>query len=953
MAPRFVGRDEELAALAGALAVPSLVLIEGEAGIGKSRLVREVADTGTSRMLVGGAPPYRQPFTLGPVVDAVRQASGGIAGLALSPLAGALRPLFPEWAADLPSAPEQAEDQLAARYRLFRALAELLTALDVDVLVVEDAHWADETTLEFLLFLAAQQVSPVSLLLTYRPEDVPDDSLLLRLSSRSLAGRAGLRVSLGPLNVSDTAALVSSMLADEYVSPEFAEFLHDRTDGVPLAIEESVRLMRDRADLVRRRGEYRRLRLDDIHLPPTVRDAVLERVRRLDADARAVLQAAAVLADAAQPAALLAVAGLPPENTGWVTTLDSGLLTESPTGLLEFRHALAARAVYEAVPAGERRGLHRRAAEYLEALPSAPAAALARHFRAAGDTQRWCRYTEQAAGMALAAGDDVSSVTLLHDLLVHADLPADTVLTLMERMPLVALNNDQLPGAADVLRRAIVSDTLNQRQVARVRFLLSVVLEIMNEHDASRAELAAAVPDLVPGSPESVEAMLLLGWPRGTVWTREVHLSWLRRAAEAIELLPPAHRADFTGKLAAGLLQVDDESGFAYAARITDGPGTANRHAIVLRDLNLGELAMRWGRQAEARERLVRALELTETHQYDRHGDTIRGTIAHLDWYEGRWAGLAERARALCGADRQMPGMRLEFALVAALVLATTGNRALAEPSVMRIVAELRRRGSIDDFSAPAAALARWWLAEGRVEDALRVTEEPVAILVRKGIWHWATDVVPARVDALVAVGRYEDAARLVADFETGLGELAAPAPQAGLMLSRAILASAAGAASVDRACHAAELFGRAAQAWRRMPRPYPALLAEERQAGCLIAAGQESAGRTMLGEVSQRLSELGASVDADRVAQAVRGLAEPSVPRRGRRGYGDQLSPRELDVVRLVITGSTNREIAQALHRSPKTVATQLNSAMRKLKVASRTGLAVAALEAGVTSTE
>ncbi|WP_405785242.1 hypothetical protein OG512_48185 [Streptomyces sp. NBC_01378] len=175
--------------------------------------------TGGPRTLVAVWPPFREALTLGPIVDAAR-----------------------------------------------RAFAELLDRLGIDVLVVEDVHWADEATLEFLLFLASRQPFPLTLVMTCRPEEVAADSLLLRLSSRAPTG-AGIshaRVGLTGLAVSDTAELLSSMLDDEHVSTEFATFLHDRTEGVPLALEECVRLLRDRADLVRRDGEWMRRTLDEI-----------------------------------------------------------------------------------------------------------------------------------------------------------------------------------------------------------------------------------------------------------------------------------------------------------------------------------------------------------------------------------------------------------------------------------------------------------------------------------------------------------------------------------------------------------------------------------------------------------------------------------------------------------------------------------------------------------------
>jgi len=120
-APAFAGRQQELAALGQVLGgPPALVLVEGEAGIGKSRLVREFlarADDKQQHTMVAACPPFRRPCTLSPMVDAIRQATDSPGQLGLSGLAGALRPLFPEWSAGLPPAPEPAEDATAARHR--------------------------------------------------------------------------------------------------------------------------------------------------------------------------------------------------------------------------------------------------------------------------------------------------------------------------------------------------------------------------------------------------------------------------------------------------------------------------------------------------------------------------------------------------------------------------------------------------------------------------------------------------------------------------------------------------------------------------------------------------------------------------------------------------------------------------------------------------------------------
>nr|WP_281386444.1 helix-turn-helix transcriptional regulator [Jiangella mangrovi] len=180
-----------------------------------------------------------------------------------------------------------------------------------------------------------------------------------------------------------------------------------------------------------------------------------------------------------------------------------------------------------------------------------------------------------------------------------------------------------------------------------------------------------------------------------------------------------------------------------------------------------------------------------------------------------------------------------------------------------------------------------------------------------------------------------DDAVALVERFAAGLGDRAAPAPQAALLVCRGIIADGDGS-------RAAELFAAAAAAWAELPRPYQELLALERQGLALLPDG---AALELLGTVQQRLRDLGARWDADRVAQVLRahGVEVARAWRGGRRGYGDQLSPRELEVALLVAQGRTNRQVAEALFLSPRTVDRHLSAAMRKLGVASRTALAVA----------
>ena len=954
--PGFVGRDREVALLSRALVEPSVVLVEGEAGIGKSRLLQEFHARAPDheRILVGVCPPFRESLTLGPIVDAARQARDCVAGLNLSALAGALRPLFPEWTAHLPPPPEPLSDPSAAQHRLFRALAELINRLEIAVLAVEDVHWADSATLDFLLFLACRLPQQVSLVVTYRPEDVPATSPLLRLSSRLPATTTQLRVTLEPLDVPGTASMVSSMLGGQAVSTKLARFLHLRTDGLPLAVEESVRLLSDRADLVCDKGGWSRRSTGELQVPPTVRDAVLERVQRLGPPAHRVLQACAVLGEPADGLVAVRIVGLSDEEArvGLTEAVACGLLREDEKGQVSFRHVLTRRAVYEAIPTVERRRLHLCAGRLFETLQPVPVLQLTRHFRAANESQRWARYAEQAADSAVASGDHGSATVLLNDLLTGAELSLPDRVRLTRKLARAAMFrrdafDDLHSRTVRMLRNLIETEQLRAQQDAELRSALGWLLAQQGYLEAARGELERAVPHLRHRPAEAARAMAYLGVPFIGNRPGAVHLRWLQKVADLdTSALPEAERLALNVDRASGLLQLGDASGWDVAAEV---PATAatieERRQIVRAHLNVAASAVRWGHYPHARERLRAALDLADADGHVRVRAKILIVLAQLDWYSGAWEGLAARIATLAEADAADPIAYLSANRLGLWHVAR-GEWRKAEESCRWALDMADRSGAVDDVLEPAAALGRLRLLEDRVGEALKVTDDPMRAVVTKGVWLWATEIAPVRVEALAAAGALEEVVDLVTRYRRWMRGRDAPAPLAALTTCHARLMAARG----DHG-RAARLFAAAAKAWARLPRPYDAMLSQEWQARCLLAAGRADEALALLSGTFQSLSDLGARGDTDRVAGLLRahGVDTRRSWRRGRRGYGNQLSPRELEVVRQLVTGRTNREIADALSRSPKTVAGQLSSAMRKLGVSSRTALAVAAVDAGL----
>ncbi len=256
--PLLVGRERELSAvLTAATDPPALVVVEGEAGVGKSRLLLEfLAHHALDERLklVGHCHAVRQPFPLGPVLEALHRLGARLAGVPLSPVVGVLRSVLPEIALDLPPSPDPLVDPRAERHRVFRALRELLRALGPTVCALEDIHWAEDDTLEFLRFLVEDIPEQLVLVLTYRREELDVASAPMELVARLPARTARAVVSLAPLDPDDVRGLVAGILGIENVTEQFAHHVHERTGGLPFAVEEVVRLLQARQDLVRLDG---------------------------------------------------------------------------------------------------------------------------------------------------------------------------------------------------------------------------------------------------------------------------------------------------------------------------------------------------------------------------------------------------------------------------------------------------------------------------------------------------------------------------------------------------------------------------------------------------------------------------------------------------------------------------------------------------------------------------
>ncbi|HEY6737960.1 MAG TPA: AAA family ATPase [Actinopolymorphaceae bacterium] len=947
----MVGRASELDQVTAALRCPpALVVVEGEAGIGKTRLIGELPSHPllTGRVfVVGGCRPIREPFPLGPVVEALQTAGGALNTAALSPVAGALRPLLPELADLLPPKPEPLDDRTAERHRLFRGLREVLAALGPAVLVLEDMHWADEQTVDFLAYLLDTPPPELGVVLTYREDEV---HLAVRTATaRPAPAITRSQVTLRPLDAERTGVLAASLLGVDEVSEEFATYLCERSSGVPYAIQELLALLQERGTLVRRGHGWARRAIDELDVPSGVRASVLERLGRLSDGARHVVEAAAVL-QLPTPIDVLAdvVAATPAERPDVLRALDealeSGLVVARTDGgqthEVGFRHVLAVQAVYEAVPLSRRRDLHARAAVALRSCRPVPLGQLAHHLRHAGQVRAWVEAAEQAADRALALNDDAEALRLLHDVLRHVPPGAQGIddewrARLAIKLGWATTEALRAPEAIDTLS-AVLDHDLPPSQRGELRFLLALLYERRAvESERQRERYEKALEDLGDRPELAAWAMIGISVPtRNGPPFAEYGAVWLGRALDQLERIDdPILQVSVRAKVAMILTTSGDPRWAQLTEEVLARTGGRPRHR---REVNsyysIGFEACYAGRYPIAERLLTAAASGSTDHRQE---SISRAGLLLLDYCRGSWDGLDADVTALLEALENITNYRLLVETVAACVAVTRG-----EPDAASRLDDVLRRvwdtDGLDLLALPVTLWLRLAVAGGDPTPVLTATRPFLETWDTQRLWPAAVRVLPALTDALVVAGAEAEAQERVARTETALAGLDAPLAPAALSAAHGFLTSR------TDPVRAAELLGTAADAFDGLSCRYEAAQARERAAD-LLASADDARGRTLLTLAMRTYDAMGARWDLERASHLARriGVSVPARHRNGPRGYGGALSPREAEVARLASTGMTNKQIATALFISAKTVDKHLSAALRKLGVRSRVALA------------
>jgi DNA-binding SARP family transcriptional activator/Tfp pilus assembly protein PilF len=391
----------------------NLVLVAGDAGMGKTRLLSEVARLATEAgLLVLAAGCYEEEGRLpyGPVHDALLDYLQAQPEVLLQSQLGPLLPLLaeivPELRVRMPGLPDvQTNDPQAQRVRLYSTVAHTLQRMSTErslVLLLDDLQWADEPTLQLLHFLLRQHgMQRILVAGTYRSDEAEPGSPLAQFATRALDAAITRVVPLAPLPPTDMTDLLEDRLGGE-CAPELSSALHERSAGNPFFSLQMVRLLEQEGSLQREHGRWTLAPGTQVSLPPAVRDTVARRLRHVTPEVRNTLALGSVLGREFEYVALETMADQSEDEL--FATLDAahdaGLLRETGSGYA-FTHPLLWEVVYGRVRDQRRRRLHDRAGLGLESLSGDGSAdrapELAWHFLESGNAPRALHYSFLAA----------------------------------------------------------------------------------------------------------------------------------------------------------------------------------------------------------------------------------------------------------------------------------------------------------------------------------------------------------------------------------------------------------------------------------------------------------------------------------------------------------------------------------------------------------------------------
>lgn len=918
----LVARAEELRGLNEALVrcrdgQGGLILVSGEAGVGKTRLVDEVTRSWGGSLLRASVAP---------------------SGAAYSPLTTLAPP--GEWS------PDGQPGRLVVEALV--ALADARPTL----LCLEDLHWADAATIELLPELADAATAQTLLVLgTYRSDELPRGHAL-RAARTELRRRNLLRdVSLRPLTESGTRDLIAAVLGSA-PAPALVAAVHGRSDGLPFFVEELARSLQE-SNTVRFGAEGAELAPDAaLPVPETVFDTVMARTAGQRDQHTEAVEYAAVLGPHVNLAALEEVVGAAEVDA----LLEAGLLLEAGAETAAFRHALVRDALHRSIPWARRRSCHARAAEALASRQASPRE-VADHWLAAHEPDRARPLLLESAERHCEAHAyrDAADSARLALAIWPVDVDPDARLGLLERFAdCVEMFGEHVEAARTWGEAAAVHRAAGRTErAAQAHRRAATAADLAGDWGRAHTERLSAA-----------EAFAESGVP----------------AEAAVERLAVAQRFKSAGQLTASL---------EHAVAATESAAAAERNDLLALALSFeGAVRAGMGETGRGVELARQGVELALAERLDEiAGEVYYEFAASLEYaadyadavsaYESavdlcrrqdniemeqvclvctspvtRLMGEWDRALAICAeihADDTAPTFAHRVAdEESGLIAALRGDRRAARPKVRR-AAEFGRENGIFGLEVGA----RWGLAvvatlEDDVDAAMHAVADMVDLCASSEECHYALPSLRWSATLLTAAGesdRLAQAHRIVAGLAT---RNATPKVLSTLAHVGAELALLEGSHA-----QAEELFGRSMYLLAGITAPYEQAHTGLRwgEAAGRLERRDEAVERIMTAyRIAQRL---GAKPLAVRCATALSDLGE-QVDRRLGRLAARSLDPagltrRELEVLRHLAAGKTNKAIAADLFLSTRTVDMHVRNVLEKLDCSTRGAAVRRAAERGL----
>jgi DNA-binding CsgD family transcriptional regulator len=950
LCPILVGRDD-LLELFDQLTADVLsgrgrcVFLSGQAGIGKTRLIRAAvrkAQSAGLRVDGGSVAPQDVQVPLA----SIREMAVGMRG----------NEAWGTLSEDLLAIDGgHARDALGARRLIVRAAADrILEAIDrPTMLIFDDLHWTDELSLEVIGELARHaEDRPLILVGGYRADEFPVDKIHREWRARILGQRQAEEVRLLPLTVEETGIATTLILGGELPAPaDVVEAVHERTNGIPLHIEELLAALDDKA-----RADGRRIR--EAHVPDTIGDAVLARMEKLSDDARAVARAGAVIGRCFRPDVLAGLVDRPlVELEPTLQELEDAAIIRPfnyvDEGYYDFRHQLLRDAIYGAIPPSQLRRFHARAAEFVMTLEASSVVHASRHYERAGLRPQAFRAAMMAAGEASRVSARQEAYELYQRAIANmpADLPVIEQAELYEQYSEAAASvehNEDAEMAAIRSRQLYLEADRPIKAAFQLLTLFSVALRRGEPTESLRAFVDQASADIaeLPASDEreTMRAWLLHMEAEHLFLTLDLTAA-RERAHEARELAASIGDRETVLDTSILLGRIDilagnHESGMRDGMRAAREARDAGYESVgVTGYRNLALLAARIMDPAMAEVALLEGLQYADAIEQSHCRQMMATTSAMLSWGAGDWDAADTRARHDL-SDRGCRRGMIGGLDVIGLVAMGRGRHDEARRWLEESLTVGRRIGEVHLILTPLWGLAETDLQTGAADSAISRCEEGWSIASTSGERALFIPFVVTGTRSFIAARRPDDAERWLAqarEFLAGWDWVA----RAALSHAEGLVRLAGGSLTASR-----EALARAIRGWEERGRAWESLSARLDLVQCLYRMNRHAEGVEVLTEVRALAEAMGSTpllARTEELARSSRGRGRDREPWR-------PLTVREFAVARLLADGMTNREIGERLFITEKTASHHVSSILTKLGFARRTEVAAwaASIRAG-----